>query len=137
MQIWPAESCGLENRAGMPSREILAQELSAMLKAIAHPDRVRLIEEIRSEALDVSALSERLGIPPARVSQHLAILKSHHLAEERREGRFHHYSLPDPELARWLLEGVKFIELRLAAGSAAIETIEAAKTLWGTSAPAE
>lgn len=108
-----------------------------MLKAIAHPDRVRLIEELRIGALDVSALSERLGLPPARVSQHLSILKTHRLVEERRQGRFHHYNLPDPELARWLLEGVKFIELKLAAGSAAIETIETAKNLWSAAPAAE
>lgn len=112
----------------MPSRAILARELSAMLKAIAHADRVRIIEELKAGALDVTALSERLGVPSTRMSQHLAVLKTHRLVEERRDGRHHHYSLAEPELASWLLDGVRFIENRLAGEIAAQQVIETAKT---------
>ncbi|HNR76573.1 MAG TPA: metalloregulator ArsR/SmtB family transcription factor [Parvularculaceae bacterium] len=114
----------------MPSRAILARELSAMLKAIAHADRVRIIEELKAGALDVTALSERLGVPSTRMSQHLAVLKTHRLVEERRDGRHHHYSLAEPELASWLLDGVRFIENRLAGEIAAQQVIETAKNLW-------
>ena len=119
----------------MPSRAILAREMSALLKAIAHADRVRIIEELKAGALDVTALSESLGVPATRVSQHLAVLKSHRLVEERRDGRHHHYSLAEPELATWLLDGVRFIETRLASELAAQKVIEAAKTLWRAKAP--
>lgn len=114
----------------MPSRQLLAQELSALLKAIAHPDRVRIIEELKGAPLDVSALSERLGVPPTRISQHLSVMRAHRLVEERRDGRHHHYSLADGELAGWLLDGVKFIEHRVEADIAAQKVIEAAKKIW-------
>lgn len=114
----------------MPSRAILARELAAMLKSIAHPDRVRIIEELKSGALEVSTLSERLGLPATRISQHLALLKVHRLVEERREGRFHHYSLAERDLAEWLLDGVRFIENRVAGDIASQKVIETAKRIW-------
>jgi DNA-binding transcriptional ArsR family regulator len=106
-----------------------------MLKVIAHPDRVRVIEELKPGALDVSALSERLGLPATRISQHLALLKAHRLVEERRDGRRHHYSLAERALAEWLLDGVRFLEHRAQSDIAAQELVEAAKKIWGAQAP--
>ncbi len=114
----------------MPSRAVLARELSALLKVIAHPDRIRIIEELKTGALEVSALSDRLTVPATRVSQHLALLKAHRLVEERREGRFHHYSLAEADIAEWLLDGVRFLESRRASDIAAQKAIGDAKQLW-------
>ena len=114
----------------MPCRNLLARELAVMLKAIAHPDRIRIIEELKSGALDVSALSDRLGVTSTRVSQHLALLKAHRLVEERRDGRYHYYSLADRDLAGWVLNGTPFIEQRIASDIAARQMIEDAKKLW-------
>lgn len=119
----------------MPSRAVLARELSALLKVVAHPDRVRIIEELKSGALDVTALSETLDVPPTRISQHLALLKAHRLLEERRDGRHHHYSLLEPGLADWLLDGVQFLEHRAKSDVAAQKVIEAAKKIWRATAP--
>ncbi len=118
----------------MPSRTVLARELSALLKVMAHQDRVRIIEELRPGALEVSTLSERLGVPATRVSQHLALLKAHRLVEERRDGRYHHYSLAERELADWLLDGVRFLEHRVRSDIAAQEVIDAATKLWRAAA---
>ena len=40
----------------MPFRSVVAKELADFLGAIAHPARVRLIEELRDEERDVSSL---------------------------------------------------------------------------------
>ncbi len=119
----------------MPARNLLARELAAMLKVIAHPDRIRIIEELRREPVGVSALSERLGVPPTRISQHLALLKAHKLVEEERDGRVHRYSLHDREIAEWVLGGAPFIERRIADEIASREMIETAKKLWRADAP--
>ncbi|OGT59374.1 MAG: hypothetical protein A3E01_08510 [Gammaproteobacteria bacterium RIFCSPHIGHO2_12_FULL_63_22] len=114
----------------MQSRNLLARELSVMLKAIAHPDRIRIIEELKTGALDVSALSTRLGVSSTRISQHLALLKVPRLVEERRNGRFHCYSLADQDLAGWILGGTPFIERRIASDIASQQMIEHAKKIW-------
>lgn len=114
----------------MPARVILARELADFLKVMAHPDRVRLIEELRAGSLDVTALAERLAIPPTRASQHLALLKSHRIVAERRDGRHHQYSLVDRTLAAWLLDGARFVQARVAAELADRQALDAAASHW-------
>lgn len=97
----------------MPSRQVAAKELGDIFKVIAHPDRIRLIEELGGRECDVNTLTEILGIPGPRVSQHLALMRAHRLVDERREGRHHIYRLTQPEIARWILEGLAFIEYRM------------------------
>jgi DNA-binding transcriptional ArsR family regulator len=114
----------------MPTRAILAREIAELLKVIGHPDRVRLIEELRNGSLDVTALSERLAIPATRVSQHLALLKAHRIAADRPDGRHHLYSLVDRSLAAWLIDGARFVHARAAAELADRQALDAAANLW-------
>lgn len=114
----------------MPSRAILARELAELLKVLAHPDRVRLIEELRGGSLDVTALSERLGVSATRMSQHLALMKSHRIVVERRDGRHHQYGLAERALAAWLLDGSRFVHARIAADQADSRAIDLAAQLW-------
>ncbi|MEZ5920828.1 MAG: metalloregulator ArsR/SmtB family transcription factor [Parvularculaceae bacterium] len=114
----------------MPCRSILAQELSEILKVIAHPDRVRLIEELKTGELDVTAMAELLDVPAARVSQHLALMRAHRLVEETRDGRRHLYHLAQPELADWLLDGVAILEHRASNDVASKKIYEAGRKLW-------
>ena len=55
----------------MPSRIVVAKELAEIFKVIAHPDRIRLIEELSKSECDVSTLASSLGLSGPRVSQHL------------------------------------------------------------------
>ena len=112
----------------MPSRQIAARELADVYKVLAHPDRLRLIEELRREQRDVSGLADVLDLPGARVSQHLSVLRAHRLVEDRREGRRHIYHLTQPELADWIVRGLDFVEGRLAGLSLA--NIDQARRLW-------
>lgn len=112
----------------MPSRQLVAKELADTFKLIAHPDRIRLIEQMRKVECDVNTLAEHLELTSARVSQHLALLRAHRIVEERRDGRRHLYHLTQPEIAQWIVDGLDFIEGRLAPVSPA--AIENARQLW-------
>jgi DNA-binding transcriptional ArsR family regulator len=94
----------------MPYRTLVLAELGALLGVLSHPARLRIVEEVRSEERDVNALRELLGIAHSSVSQHLGLLRAHHVVLERREGRHVFYRLARPELAGWLLDGLRFIE---------------------------
>ena len=76
-----------------------------MLKALGHPDRVRLVEELGEDEKDVQTLSDSLGVRQARVSQHLAVLRANHVVEDRRDGRHVLYRLARPALAAWIILG--------------------------------
>lgn len=95
----------------MPSRMIVSKELADLLRLLAHPDRLRLIEELRSAERDVSSLASALDLPPARVSQHLAMLRAHRLVTDRREGRSHFYRLTRPAIAGWILAALDFVDV--------------------------
>jgi DNA-binding transcriptional ArsR family regulator len=112
----------------MPDRKVAAKELADIFKILAHPDRIRIIEELRPEEKDVNTLVERLDLPGSRVSQHLSLMRAHRIVEERRDGRHHYYHLVQPELADWIIEALAFVEGRL--GGLRKSTLVKARRLW-------
>lgn len=93
----------------MPHRKLVADELGQLLSVLSHPDRIRLLYELRQEEKDVAALRESLEISPSRLSQHLTLLKGMHLIKERKAGRQVFYHLLQPGLTDWLMQGAEFL----------------------------
>ena len=93
----------------MPYRFLAAKELGDLLRAISHPRRIQILEELRNGERDVGALAKALGIPHSGVSQHLMALRAHRIVSERREGRQVFYRLRAAKLAEWLVEGMDFL----------------------------
>jgi DNA-binding transcriptional ArsR family regulator len=114
----------------MPSRDVVTKELSKLFNVLSHPHRIQIVEELRKDELDVKALEEELGISHSRVSQHLSLLRNHDVVKSRREGRHVFYSLVDPELARWLLEGLEFVVGRLNKGRELRAAVEEVRHMW-------
>lgn len=113
----------------MPSRVVVAGELAEIFKVIAHPDRIRIIEELWKEESDVNSLAENLGLSGPRVSQHLNQLRLNRIVSERRDGRRHIYNLLQPDIATWIIEALTFVEGR---GTNIPKTkINSARRLWG------
>ena len=112
----------------MPSRLPVAKELAEIFKILAHPDRIRMIEELRAGERDVNGLAATLGLPAPRVSQHLSLLRAHRVVQERREGRHHFYQLHQPDIAQWIVTGLDFVEGRMTGVSS--HDISAARKLW-------
>ncbi|BBM84966.1 ArsR/SmtB family transcription factor [Candidatus Uabimicrobium amorphum] len=114
----------------MGARIIVARELAALLKVLANADRIRIIEELRANEKDVSALQAYLGTSSSRVSQHLSLLKAHKLVKERREGKHKFYSLAKSEIADWLMGGLDYLENELVNTQALCQAVIEAKKLW-------
>ena len=94
----------------MPYRFLVTRELADLFAVLAHPHRIRIIEELRDGECDVKSLQERLDIRHSGVSQHLMVLRAHRIVCERREGRHVHYRLRQPGMASWLLDATEFLE---------------------------
>ena len=118
----------------MPQRTLVTKELADFLGVLAHPRRVRIIEELRDEERDVNSLQSALDISHSGVSQHLSVLRAHRIVLERREGRHVYYRLRQPELARWLLDGMPFLQANQETSEVrdAIATVQA---IWSGSEP--
>jgi DNA-binding transcriptional ArsR family regulator len=97
---------------------------------VAHPYRVRIVIELRDHELDVNSIQQILGISHSAVSQNLAVLRTHHVVQERREGRHVFYSLVNREMANWLMSGINFVEGGLARSGEMLEAVESARELW-------
>ena len=63
------------------------------LKALAHETRLRLIHILLTQDLCGRALSRRLGISEAAVSQHMKILREAGLVAGEKRGYWIHYSV--------------------------------------------
>jgi ArsR family transcriptional regulator len=75
-----------------------AEHVAEVLKAVAHPLRLRIIATLCQGEQHVSALAERLAAPQPIVSQQLRILRGHGLVAASRERGFAVYRLEEPAL---------------------------------------
>lgn len=67
-----------------------------LLRVIAHPVRIRILEELTKGVKCVSDLEEFLEISQPNVSQHLAVLRAHGIIDYYMDGRLRCYFLKDP-----------------------------------------
>ena len=67
-----------------------------VLRIIAHPVRVRILEELASGVKCVSDFGEFLGISQPNISQHLMILRRYKVIDYYTDGRLRCYYLRDP-----------------------------------------
>lgn len=93
----------------MPYRLLAASELAEFLRALAHPRRIQILEELRSGERDVASLAAASSLAHSSVSQHLMVLRAHRAVSERREGRRVFYRLRSAQLANWLVKGMDFL----------------------------
>lgn len=76
------------------SRPIPAPTLASaarVLRVLAHPQRLRLVELLLERPVPVGRLAELTGLAPAAVSQHLSQMRAYGIVACRRRGREVHY----------------------------------------------
>jgi ArsR family transcriptional regulator len=69
-----------------------------VLKAIAHPLRLKLLCRLRDQELTVQELVAQSGASQSNVSQHLALLRNKGIVTARREASRVYYRIGDPKL---------------------------------------
>ena len=67
-----------------------------VLKAMAHPSRLLILEELGSQQRNVSELTALIGSDISTVSKHLAILRNEGIIEDNKRGTSVYYSLKCP-----------------------------------------
>lgn len=72
--------------------------IAEVLKAVAHPLRIRIVAILCDKEEHVNGLAERLGVNQAIVSQQLKILRMRRLVGARRESGFALYRILEPQL---------------------------------------
>jgi ArsR family transcriptional regulator len=88
---------------GLENNSEKAEVIAEMLKAIAHPVRLRILAILSRGDQNVMSLVKTLGVPQPLVSQHLRNLRVRGVLISKRDGHTVRYSLAYPRL-RELLE---------------------------------
>jgi len=76
-----------------------------IFKALADETRFRVLKLLQQRELCVCELMQVLGMSQPRISRHLSILKNAGLVNERRQGRWIHYSLKK----EWIEKEIKLL----------------------------
>lgn len=117
----------------MTERILVATELAEVFRTLSHELRIRIVEELAHAPdgeLDVHSLEDILGVSQPMVSQHLAVLRHSRIVRQRREGRSIYYSLTQPELAKWLLRALGFLENRSHEAEEIHRAVERVRKIW-------
>jgi len=67
-----------------------------IIKALAHPSRLFIVEELKTKERSVGELTEMIGSDTSTVSKHLSILKNEGLVYDERQGTTIIYHLKCP-----------------------------------------
>ena len=94
-----------------PPDQPLYEIKANLFKALAHPARIRVLEVLSSRGTPtpVSELLTIVNIGPTTMSQHLAVLKRHHVVVAERTGNAVYYELAHPKVSELLLIARTFL----------------------------
>jgi DNA-binding transcriptional ArsR family regulator len=108
----------------MPLRQRVVEDVARLFGVLAHPTRLRIVTLLHQGEQDVSSLRDALGVPAANVSQHLALLRSHHVVSMQRKGTHIHYALRDPRVADIINRSLDILDDEVTQGRALHKAIE-------------
>jgi ArsR family transcriptional regulator len=83
-------------------QETLRTYKASIFRALSHPTRIAILEVLRDRELSARTIQEKLGVEQANLSQHLAILRSHQVVVNRKDGNQVFYSIRSPLLVEVL-----------------------------------
>ena len=97
-----------------------------LFKALAHPARIRTLEILSTSRrpTPVSEILADTGIEPTLLSQHLAVLKRHHVVSSKREGNAVYYELAHPKISELLAIARSFLADTLAARREQLDALD-------------
>ncbi|MCR9286590.1 metalloregulator ArsR/SmtB family transcription factor [Saprospiraceae bacterium] len=88
------------------------QESSEILRALAHPLRMKILEFIdQNDIINVNKIYNTLKLEQSITSQHLRILRLAGIVLTERDGKFIHYSIDYDKLADSVVAINSFLEL--------------------------
>jgi len=71
-----------------------------VLKTVAHPVRLRIVELLESGEKSVNELKDLLGVTQPLTSQHLSQMRMRGVLGSRREGTLVYYSIANPDVVK-------------------------------------
>lgn len=76
------------------------ERAAEVLKTVAHPIRLRIVEFLESGEKSVNELKDLLGVTQPLTSQHLSQMRMRGVLGSRREGTLVYYSIANPDVVK-------------------------------------
>jgi ArsR family transcriptional regulator len=97
---------------------------SDLFRALAHPTRIRLLEQLVAGERTVQDLQDLLDLDQPIVSQHLAALRGKNVVSVRRERTLAYYSLRSPLVADLLRVSREFLSQHLSESQSMLRELQ-------------
>jgi DNA-binding transcriptional ArsR family regulator len=78
------------------------ERAAEVLKTVAHPLRLRIVELLESGEKSVNELKDLLGVTQPLTSQHLSQMRMRGVLGSRRDGTLVYYSIANPDVVKVL-----------------------------------
>ena len=78
------------------------REASEAMQAMGHPLRLKILCLINNQELSVLEIVDAVGTTQSNVSQHLAVLRDHHILEARKEANKVFYRISDARVLKMI-----------------------------------
>lgn len=75
-----------------------AEKAAAILKTVAHPIRLKVVDLLVEKEMTVGEIQDALGISQSLTSQQLNLMKSRGILKSQRDGKLMYYSIDMPEV---------------------------------------
>lgn len=82
---------------GREFKDAMYEGLSKLLKALANPNRLEIVEMLSQGEKSVEMIVKASGMSIANASQHLQVMKNNNILKSRKEGHYVYYSIANDE----------------------------------------
>jgi ArsR family transcriptional regulator, virulence genes transcriptional regulator len=82
--------------------DLAAAQASDLIRALAHPARLRIVCARSGRECSVTGLAGIAGVPISAISRHLALLRKDRIVKTRRSRQTMFYSLGDPKIGKFV-----------------------------------
>ena len=86
----------------MKLEDMIAERVAYVLKAVAHPVRLQIIELLEKREMCVGDIVDALGVKQAITSQHLNMMRDKEVLSCRREGAKVYYGIKNKNVLKLL-----------------------------------
>ncbi len=99
------------NRKTAPAAldEHIAAHVAELFRAFSDTSRVRIMSALLNGEMNVSALSQAVGISESAVSHHMRSLRQMRLVTSRKDGKEVHYRVEDEHIIHLFRQGVDHV----------------------------
>jgi len=114
------------------SQRPLYEVKANLFKGLAHPYRLRLLELLAdADEVSVAALQADTELEASHLSQHLSVLRRHHLVVSERRASHVYYRLADPQIRELLAVARALLLSMLSEDSARLDAAQSLPEIGG------